>query len=199
MAATVLASAFSARVSLSSASVDSDPHSTDSGQPTLRATDARILFQEHWRHEMRNRTPDEKIAWLRLPEVISALGAKVCRDLVRQVKGPRDRVERAVWPCWFDHWQSCEELPPGLGVVGKAVVQTSCELHRHGVRLRLSRETTRTGQCGTATRRFTPPQAVETEDFLDGMTSLEALRYEHPESPSASVIRRVGEMKGQEQ
>lgn len=49
--------------------------------------------------------------------------------------------------------------------------------------------------AGVATRRWTPPQGVELEDFLDAQDWLEALYYPHPASVSAIAIERIGQMR----
>jgi len=77
---------------------------------------------------------------------------------------------------------------------------------RHRVRLALSRAGVRNGMDGVDTdagpiagapsRRWTPPQAVREEDFVDIQGILEAAFYPHPESVSAAVIIRIGHVKG---
>lgn len=159
----------------------------------------RRRFEAEWQARKHLPTRD-RIAWLRRSEVIAFYGAAHCRNLAHQLTKKIEPVLCSLpTETLFEAWDSTGQLPPGLGVVGGAVRFTHSPIHhRHGVRLRLSKQETRNGPAGRATRRFTPPQAVETEDFLDSMTPAEAERYEYPASPSASVITAIGELRGRE-
>lgn len=179
-----------------------------STQPSVRPRSPRAVLspassadavRAQWRTSIRHRPAGEQVAFLSRPEAIAALGARNCRDLIRRIQEPIRRITGAlVTSSWVEHWERTAELPPGLGIVGKGVVLAWSEAHRHGVRLQLSRGSTRVGEDGHPSRRFTPPQAVEVEDMLDAMTPMEAIRYEHPESPSAAVIRRIRELRAEE-
>ncbi len=43
--------------------------------------------------------------------------------------------------------------------------------------------------------RYTPPQCLESEDSLDGMSGRDAAHYDHPMSPSAAAIIIIRETK----
>jgi hypothetical protein len=50
--------------------------------------------------------------------------------------------------------------------------------------------------AGPARRRWTPAIAVDLEDLIDGQSVVEAAVYRHPQSVSAAVILRIGEVGG---
>lgn len=72
------------------------------------------------------------------------------------------------------------------------------DARQHAARMVLSRCKTRIGFDGEPTWRFTPPQAVAVEDELDALTPLQADFYQSAPSPSAVVIRRIGELGAKE-
>jgi hypothetical protein len=70
---------------------------------------------------------------------------------------------------------------------------------KHGSKMILSRHGVRMGLDTTPTRRLTPPNAVRVEDFLDGMSFIDAIRYDHPASPSAMAILAIQFKRGREE
>lgn len=157
----------------------------------------RRRFEAEWDARRHHPTRD-RIAWLRSSGVIAFYGAVRCRNLAHQLTRNIEPVQNAL-PSepLFEEWDSTGRLPPGLVKIDDKVQMTSPD-RRHGVRVRLSRQTTRNGPAGRATRRYTPPQAVEVEDLLDALTPDQAEAYQYPPSPSASVIAAIGQLRGRE-
>lgn len=167
--------------------------------PLAVEAEKRRRFEAEWQSKKHLPTRD-RIAWLRSSEVIAFYGVQRCRDFVRQLLKTIEPVLEAL-PSepLFEAWDSTGRLPPYLVKTEKSVrFPLGPFMKPHGVRLRLSRQTTRNGPMGRPTRRFTPPQAVDTEDFLDALTPAQAEFYEYPRSPSASVIQAIGELRGRE-
>lgn len=162
-----------------------------------RSEQVRESLRRRWR-DLKKMPPAEREQFLRSTEGIVALGARMCHQLLKEIDRQHKRTAATVcsssWLDAFDH-----DLGPG-----QLLPQTvAADGRRMAVRMMLSREGTRMSGDGSVapeetqpTRRWTPPQAVAVEDFLDGMNHLRAAYYEHPASPSARSIQGIRLRKG---
>lgn len=121
-----------------------------------------------------------RIAWLKSLAGTIAFGSKESRRKIREINGRWDAIAAIVCSAaWLDAFDAGEAFPvPGMV---------------------LSREASRIGENAIPTRRYTPRIAVKIEDELDAMDCLDAARYDHPQSPSAAVIERIGWFKAKPQ
>lgn len=142
------------------------------------------LLRAHWKDVVKKRPPAERLRWVESQEGITALGAKMAGELAKAIRAlvdsTRDDVCGDDWLEAFEH--RGEKFPPG-GVKGTAMVRSRVATS-YG--LNVANEPDRLLTRGH--RRWTPPQAVTTEDAMDGMTANEAMLYRHPPSPSAIAI-----------
>lgn len=138
-----------------------------------------------WREEVRGKTPAEREAWLQGPEARVALGAKKCRELVRQIRGTRASLRDVA--CSSEWLVAASEhgaqFPPGGD-------DTAMVLSRAKTRYGAPYAGAPDAVPGMTQprRRWTPPNAVDVEDMLDAMDPREALFHHHPVSPSALAI-----------
>lgn len=97
--------------------------------------------------------------------------------------------------------EQCEAIARVLGGDGQELYRRIMKTplsRRFGGRMQLSREETRIGMDGVAHRRWTPDIAVRVEDRLDELTSVEAIYYDYPASPSAKAIQAIEMTKATE-
>lgn len=153
------------------------------------ARSVRLLDpREHWRKDVRHRPPAERERWLSSPEGVAVMGKPACDDLLKGIRR-RERRLRAIVPsgAWLDAWRLDEidirDAAPGM-------VLSTC-----GVRDGIEGAEGEPPAAGPPTERLTPPIAVAMEDMLDGLKWKEACWYDHPPSPSAEAIRRIGETR----
>lgn len=157
----------------------------DARAVVVRMVSVRDQLQAHWREVVRRKTPAEREEWLKTAEAHAALGVDRVRELLKALRR-RQSIEQMnlCSGAWLDaHYnRGCEQYPPG-GEADTAMV--------------VSRELTSWGDerpgdtvltCTPPSRRWTPPQAVSTEDMLDGKSEREAMFYRYPPSPSAVAI-----------
>lgn len=154
----------------------------------ILSVSVRDQLRAQWRDVIKRQSPAQRESWLGSQEGIVALGARECLQLLKSIKRDRLRASRVVCSmAWFDAiFHGGHRLPQGE--VGRW----------RGVRLQLSRELVRIGEEGEAHRRWTPPQCVDLEDMLDGMSAVRASFYEFPASPSAIAIRQIEASRGKE-
>jgi hypothetical protein len=181
-----------------------------------RAADPRcariqLELRQRWRDVIRQEPPERRERFLDSPEGIVALGAQTCHALLKALRRQRHALQaRAAGAAVVDAWDRGGAMLPGFEFDDKGRLQQGCSPERGrpgAVRLRLSRAGVRNGLehppgvvggepiAGVPTRRWTPPQAVDVEDLLDGMDGREAAFYDHPISCSAAIIIRIGEAK----
>jgi hypothetical protein len=166
-------------------------------------------LRREWRETVKKQSPAAREQWLKSQDGISALGAKTCCDLLKQLNWNRRHVMQLVCGgAWLDGHQNGRD-PDGKGDLQYPPPQPDPKIRKHAVRMVLSRARTSFGChdplakdfCGREipTRRWTPPQAVAREDQIDSMTMsfdrlyLISLLWE--DSPSAQVINRIGALK----
>lgn len=134
-----------------------------------------------WKQVIRKWPPMRKYAWLGTQEAILVLGSKTCQELRKTLEETERTVSLAVpSAAWLEAYQKQGEHQP--------TQKNRRDRHPHAVRLLLSRGLSRVGDEGRPSRRWTPPQAVDTEDLLDCMGDLEAKYHRAPVSPSAMAI-----------
>jgi hypothetical protein len=160
----------------------------------VSVADARAAVLREWKEVVRKKPPADQVVFLKSSVAIAGLGSKVCRDLVHQIqRGKQEVCDQLAAAAWSQEWwEHGGPLPPGC----RFEQGSGLTVDHSG--LRLSRASTRYGAQGRPSRRWTPPQALSTEDFLDEMSVQEACFYDHPPSPSAAVIRRIGELRAVE-
>lgn len=179
--------------------------------PDLRCARVQLELRKHWREVVRQQPPERRERFLDSPEGIVALGAQTCRALLKTLRRQRHSFEAtAAGAAMLNGWERDGAMLPGFEFDEKGRLKPvrNPERTRPGaVKLRLSRAGVRTGMeheagvvgmdpiAGVPTRRWTPPQAVDVEDLLDGMGGREAALYAFPTSCSASIIIRIGEQK----
>ncbi len=154
----------------------------------LRSIRLQDQLRAKWR-DVKRMAPAARERWLKSDEGQCAIGEVECRRQLALIAARRKRLrERMPGRYWSNAWYFRGEMPPGLAWgTNTAIVPVAAE-RRHEVRLMLSRECSRNGDEGVASRRWTPPQSVDVEDMLDAMTPKEAAEYEYAASPSAEVI-----------
>jgi hypothetical protein len=158
----------------------------------LRSVSLQEQLRAKWRDEIRRRAPAEREAWLKSQEGIVSLGARTCRDLLRAIRDMRELVAgNACSIPWIEAWNNEEISSP-------AADWTHQRQRRYSAKMIISKAETRIGAHGELRRRFMPPQAVELEDQLDSLSSLEAAAYMYAESPSAKVIAKVGQLRSKQ-
>jgi hypothetical protein len=185
--------------------------------PQVQSIDSRcakvqLELRRRWREVVRQQPPERRERFLDSQEGIVALGAQTCRELLKAIRRQRHSLEaNAAGAAMLRGWERDGAMLPGFEFDSKGRLKPveSEERRRPGaVRLKLSRAGVRAGMehppgegvgldpiAGVPTRRWTPPQAVDVEDLLDGMGGREAALYAFPTSCSASIIIRIGEMK----
>lgn len=172
---------------------------TASGQIDRRSLQVEQSVRAEWA-EKRGR-PYAELEFLSRPEAIAILGAKTCAIHKHQIRKQIRRVrDLACSANWADAYETAGVLPPGLTWTAKAKLVAAKDGRRCSVRLVLSRRKTRRGNedspglptAEIGTRRWTPPQAAELEDAIDGMSVDEAIwkTLDWPASPSALAIQR---------
>ena len=157
--------------------------SARAAQADHRTVRLQEVLRARWRDETNRKPPAEREKFLRSTEGIVALGAKVCSDLLKEIERRRQRVRDLVpGRAWLEAWENRQQLMPLLAFTSKGSLVPRADGRKHSVRLQLSRAKVRSGIGGfgfvgatTGSRRLTPPQAVELEDFLDELTPDEAV------------------------
>lgn len=118
------------------------------------------------------RTPKAWREWLNRPEAIAIFGAGAVRSESKRLDKLRRRAATDVSSAtWLDAYDAGHQFPPG----------PDDPKTPHGIRMVMS----------VVSGRYTPPQCLGMEDFLDGMGICEAVFYDHPQSPSALAIIRI--------
>jgi hypothetical protein len=202
----------SAREDLGSAGLNCSPRGAHVPCATLRdlrSVRAQDALREHWRRVIKKRPPAARVAWLKSTEGHTAFGEDDCNRRVKEIEERQERLRARVRDtvpggAWLNAWDVDGKLQPGLAFNPSDAIVAMSDGRRFSVRLLLSRERVRSGfdvagepYAVTATRgsrRWTPPQAVELEDFLDHMTPDQAAWWSMGagDSPSAVVILRIG-------
>jgi hypothetical protein len=174
----------------------------------LRSVRVQDLLRAKWRDEIKRKPPAEREQWLMSQEAIVALGAKVRQDLLKELRRRRDRVRDLVpGGAWLAAWDYGQKLQPlvSFNTKGSLVPHAQgADGRKYSVRLQLSREQVKSGLgeygytgATVGTRRLTPPQCVEMEDFIDAMSPDQAAWWTitAEDSPSAVVIARIAAAK----
>lgn len=164
-----------------------------------RSESVRESLRRHWR-DLKKRPPAEREQFLKSTEGWVALGAKNCHDLLKEIaRAKKVRAGQVCTSSWFEAWMHHGAEMPFSSENNVA------EDHEHAARMLLSKEKNRGGdgqidpESVTPTRRWTPPQAVNVEDAMDGMSHIEAAFYQHPRSPSAQSILGIRLKRGREE
>jgi hypothetical protein len=163
-----------------------------------------------WRDEVRHRPPSDRKRWLASQEAYSAIGAKRCKQILRQIDTERAAVAvRVPGAAWLDAWEYDGKVMPAELMAeareevcyGPGGLEITCPLCEGKSRPTPEnpqglpcRECATSGlvSIGTPARRRTPWPAVELEDELDAMSEEDATWYRRPASPSAVAIANIG-------
>lgn len=176
----------------------------------VRSARVQVELRRYWREVVRQQPPERRERFLDSPEGIVALGAQTCRQLLKTLRRQRQCLETtAAGTSMLSGWHRDGSMLPGFEFDDKGRLKPAGDPERvrpGAVRLKLSREGVRAGMehppgeglgqdpiAGVPTRRWTPPQAVDVEDFLDALGGREAALYAFPMSCSASIIIQIGE------
>jgi hypothetical protein len=167
------------------------------------------ILRAKWKDEIKKLPPAVRARWLESQEAITALGAANARTISRLLQKQEKLLSQVLcsqdlfieWLCWGI-------VPHGLTLIDNRLVRRVDADRKYAVRLVRGRALVRYGneaggpghlpEADVGHRRWTPPQAVAVEDELDLLDPLDALVYDHPSSPSAEAIKRIGWRKGRE-
>jgi hypothetical protein len=140
-----------------------------------------------WKHVKRLPLA-HRLAYLQSPDAIDTMDAKVRSERLR---GVQLAIDQALATVPGDSW-AVAIVHHGL----KLPLALPDPDRPHAVHLKLSRAKTRVGADGKSSRRWTPPQCVALEDFLDSLDPMRAAFHDYPQSPSAVVIQRIELTRG---
>lgn len=168
------------------------PHTVSAALPP-RAFSARNEYRAEWKDKVRHLGALAREGWLRSSKGIIAFGAKASHQMAKDEVRRHEVVQRAACSAtWSEAFDEANLMLPGLEFGKRLRLHARADGRRYSVRLMLSAEETRSGD-GPGSRRWTPPQAVDLEDHIDGM-SVDEATYKclgWPGSCSAIAIQRI--------
>lgn len=152
--------------------------------------DSKSDLQARWKRTIRKWPLARRAAWLNSPEGHAAFESRQRWDKLNHI---RERILTLVRQVPSDTWLDMsqfygDQFPPG-----------GARSEGGSTLMVLSKGRVRIGMDDIPTRRFTPPQCVLLESFLDRMDVLDAAHYEHPPSVTGLQIARIGLFKGREE
>jgi hypothetical protein len=183
-------------------------------EPSYRSARVQSELRRHWKETIKRQAPAVRERFLDSPEGRAALGAATCKQLLKAIRSQFESLAAgAAAAGWLDRWMFHGELPPGLEFDPRGRLKLKPDGRVHAARLVLGVRRVRNGVehpagtepgalpiAGPASSRWTPPQAVELEDWIDLMEPNEAAKeaMEWPASPSAHVIQQIEIRRGRE-
>jgi hypothetical protein len=148
-----------------------------------RSVTLQQQLMAHWKEKVKERPPSEREVWLKSQEAIIALGSRQCSILRKAIRRDWEKLSRVVpGEEWLEAWHARDNAMP---------TETPDRNRRYSVRMVLGSGHVRYSEEGIPSRRWTPPDVVEVEDFLDLMSNKRANFYTFPPSPSAVAIHRM--------
>jgi hypothetical protein len=166
---------------------------------STNTTQLADILRNQWKTTIKKLPPAGRWSWLGTQDAITALGAKTCANLRRQIERRSHEIRGGVCSApWSDDYIAANVMPPGLKHVADDELHMIDDGRRFGVRLVRSAGLVRTGLDGVGTSRWTPEQAVKWEDEIDVMRFPQAYYFHYPPSVSGLQFQLIQRRKGRE-